>query len=81
MTNDNAVDKSQEVKPEIKKPIKQTPQIDKPKEEIKPTDRENYFPEYNKLYSDDNKIVLELVFISTKHYEDFFSHSWRLCKR
>ena len=37
LTNDNAVDKSQEVKPEIKKPIKQTPQIDKPKKEIKPS--------------------------------------------
>ena len=37
LTNDNAVDKSQEVKPEIKKPIKQTPQNVKPKKEIKPS--------------------------------------------
>jgi len=35
LTNENSVDKSPEVKPEIKKPIKQTPQIEKPKKEIK----------------------------------------------
>ncbi len=41
--------------------------IETPKEEIKPTDRENYFPEYNKLYSDDNKIVLEYTEDKTAH--------------
>ena len=35
LTNENSVDKSPEVKPEIKKPIKQTPQAEKPKKEIK----------------------------------------------
>jgi DNA polymerase II small subunit len=35
LTNNNSVDKSPEVKPEIKKPIKQTPQAEKPKKEIK----------------------------------------------
>ena len=35
LTNENSVDKSPEVKPEIKKHIKQTPQAEKPKKEIK----------------------------------------------
>ncbi len=35
LTNENSVDKSPEVKPEIKKPIKQTPQAENPKKEIK----------------------------------------------